>query len=474
MASSEQLRTTNLYSLDPQGPFRPSRELGLYTVGELAHIGHDLDRLLQLQARWQFAYGILGINSMQEMLTLARNKEARKQPRAQAYKQLAELYSIPGSRKEVEMSIQRYGEQADSAIRRVRERVLGSQAPYFEMTNDVQSVHHPVDLVLLMVDPMVHPDIAQKVRFEAMRKLILMDLIASIDQRERMLNVVGKFDEFIDLLNQHVWTPGEYEGAFDAVYVVSDHNPETFSTESVQIVKEEESEHMAVRNGQKRTFLRRRSFMPNGLIVPGYASEKRKPQEDQAIKMVIKGVENPDLAIEDRLGLMIVPYNIRDVVSFFTHLPRSLRKAGFLVAIEDIENRLVPPGQARSNGNSMHEDRSQDYEINQEEHMNVASGKPTVPLRMLKFYVETKGMRIEILMYDIESGSFTDSLYADVISHKLYEIDRFFKRGGGKSSAADQLFPEYIFRRDLDQVHASLIEEQTEYLRDPRRVGPPL
>ena len=89
-----------------------------------------------------------------------------------------------------------------------------------------------MDLLLALFDDRYH----KKARFEAKRKLSLMALAASIDQRERETRIAEKFSEFLNFLNAHVWSPDYKIGDLDIRYLFSTHRPEDFCCTSVVVL----------------------------------------------------------------------------------------------------------------------------------------------------------------------------------------------------------------------------------------------
>src|SRR6185437_1934488 len=96
----------------------------------------------------------------------------------------ANMFGIEGSDREVASEISSYGDLADGVISYFGKELLPKYSSTIEMSNDVQTTNNPVDLLAIFFDQRYDP----RVRFEAERKLILMNLAASIAQRERAVN----------------------------------------------------------------------------------------------------------------------------------------------------------------------------------------------------------------------------------------------------------------------------------------------
>ena len=65
-------------------------------------------------------------------------------------------------------------------------------ASFVATTNEIEVANDPVTLLLIMFNDRYH----KKARFEARRKLVLMNLAGSIDQRERETGIEEKFSNF--------------------------------------------------------------------------------------------------------------------------------------------------------------------------------------------------------------------------------------------------------------------------------------
>lgn len=473
-AISERPRSnTNLYSLDPNSPLRVREDLFLdhtdprkinprrniefvKSLGHMVPTPEGTRRFVkgvehtQWEQRRAFLFQALEVSSDADLLELIHNTKERRRRVEGNYPMLGRMYGIEGKKAEVKRTIEGYGSLADATVQRAKSKVLGSKAGKFEMTNEVQSTNNPFELMLMAADNRFD----KKVRFEAVRKLMLMDLIASIDQKERRLNTVAQFDKFIAFLDEHVWNPKQKKGASTPGYLISQHDEaHGFVATKVAFVDEKEGDQMLILPGQKRTALRRRSFLvPQGdgekeIFV--YASERRKLIEDEALKLVRGGAENPDIVIEDQLGLEVVFDNESHLRLFMRHLHESAKRAGSFMAIEDLEDSL-------NNGTG---------------HNGTSEGSSS-KLRMRKFYIKMNGMRVEIILHTNET--YVNSLYAEQVAHKEYEVNRFFRDNKGVPSAAKQLFPEYVYGQDLDSIHEQLTYEVRRSLQDPFKDGPPL
>jgi hypothetical protein len=127
----------------------------------------------------------------------------REERSEQAYRLLGNLFGINGDLSAIRSKIHEYMNTADAVIGQLRGKVLAAYSSHIEISNEIETAKNPVDLLLMIFDDRYH----QKIRFEAKRKLVLMGLAGSIDQRERETDIENKFATFLNFLNQYVWSP---------------------------------------------------------------------------------------------------------------------------------------------------------------------------------------------------------------------------------------------------------------------------
>ncbi|MBU0675677.1 MAG: hypothetical protein KJ950_13630 [Proteobacteria bacterium] len=382
--------------------------------------GDSLKRKYRIVRNQIFEF--LDIRSFAEINTLLGNGTKRTRIHERANLLLGNMFGIRGTSGEIASKIKEYSRTADGVIRYLKGKILANYAPYIEMTNEIDMLTSPVELLLIMFDDRYH----KKARFEAKRKLILMSLAGAIDQRERETDVENKFAGFLDFLNEHVWSNDFKIGELKLVYLLSEHDRENFSCRSVSVVTPAEKEHLKKRPGQKITLIKRRSFRINGKEVPIYVSIRKKPPEAKVLKLLRKGEENPAVAVDDELGLMAVLESLPDVNYFQQHLTRCAIKAGSFMTLEDVSDTL--------NG-GQHSSRS-------------AGSNANTP--MFKFFARMGGMRVEFIVHT--HTSYLNYIYQRGTSHDEYEVKRIFESG-----VAELLFPEDIYQLDLKTIQNQLI-----------------
>ncbi len=362
-------------------------------------------------------FDFLGISSFDEILTLIHKRQAREETALRAYHLLGNMFGIAGHVREVDRYLYDYAHTADDVINSLRSKVLAPYSSYIEMTNEIETALDPVDLLLIIFNDRFH----RKARFEAKRKLMLMSLAGSIDQRERETDIETKFSAFLDFLNDFVWSPVHKIGDLEINYLHSYHDPDDFSCQEVHVVSEEQARSLSPQAGEKLTLIKRRRFRDQEQEVPIYVSIRKKPPAAKVLKLLRKNEKNAAAAVDDDLGLMAVLNSNCDVKRFLRHLTRSAVRAGSFMTLEDISDTLTG-GRYTSNSRG-------------------SSGKTP----MLKFFARLGGMRVEFIIHT--NRSYLNYIYQRDVAHDEYEVKRLFDSG-----VAEFLFPADIYRLDMNEI----------------------
>jgi len=368
-------------------------------------------------------FELLNVNSYAEIQLLLNDKERKRESDRRAYLLLGNMFGIHGSEREIISRVNSYSQTADSVIRYLNNKVLSRYSPFIEITNEIDIASSPVDLLLIMFDNRYH----KKARFEAKRKLILMSLAGSIDQRERETDIEIKFREFLHFLNKYVWSPDIKIGELKLFYLLSHHEPVKFSCKDVKVLNESEAAEIVPEPGQKLTLIKRRRFRAGGKDIPIYVSVRKKAPEAKVLKLIRKGEENPAIAVDDELGLLGVLDTAAEVKLFQKHLTESAIKAKSFMTLEDITDTL--------DGGISHTSS------------NIGSS-PSTP--MIKFFARMGGMRVEFIVHT--NKTYLDYIYKKDVSHDEYEVKRIFDSG-----VADILFPKDIYHLDMNAARNELI-----------------
>src|SRR3990172_1189595 len=320
-------------------------------------------------------FEILDVKSFNDIHSLMKDTKRKQEISKRAYLLLAKMYGFEGSEGEIIAHITGYAQIADDVIDYLKNGIFSDYASDIELTNEIESINDPVELLLIIFNDRYH----KKTRFDAKRKLILMSLVGSIDQREKESDIENKFSKFLDFLNDYVWSPDLKIGEYKTVFLLSTHDKETFACTNLKLIDEHELHEIKIQPYEKLTALKRRNFIAGGKRVPVYVTVRRKFPEAKVLKLLRKGMKNPAVAVDDELGLMAVFDSMRDVKAFQRHLTESAARAGTFMTLEEISNTLDGSVyNAKNTGSSPH-------------------------VRMFKFFAKMGGMRVELIIHTNES-----------------------------------------------------------------------
>lgn len=365
-------------------------------------------------------FDLLGVNSFDETLHLIHDPIQRQKAINRSHSLLANMFGIHGTTHDVTRHLSDYARTADDVIHTLRSKVLAPYFSHLETTNEIASTYEPVILLLCLFDDRFH----EKARFEAKRKLALMGLAGSIDQRERETRIADKFSEFINFLNMYVWSPNLKIGELEIAYLYSKHNQDDFRCSEVETLTPEKARDICPKKGTKLTLIKRRRFNDQGTEIPIYVTIRKKAPAAKVIKLLRKNEKNPATAVDDELGLMAVLNSVNDVNRFVRHLTRCAAKAGSFMTLEDISDTLTG---GLYNGN--------------------ATGS-SAKTAMLKFFARIGGMRVEFIIHT--NRSYLNYMYQRDVAHDEYEVKRLFDTG-----VAEFLFPQDFYHLNLASIRDS-------------------
>lgn len=365
-------------------------------------------------------FDFLGVTAFDEIPSLLNSREFRCQTSGRTHRLLGNMFGIEAQEELIDRHLHDYARTADDVINSLRAKVLAPYSSHIETTNEIETMHDPVDLLLVIFDERFH----QKARFEAKRKLVLMGLAGSIDQRERETVIEKKFADFLGFLNMFVWSPSLKIGDLEISYLYSRHSDKDFSCTEVCVLTEEEARGIAPVAGEKLTLIKRRRFHDEGWDIPIYVTIRKKPPAAKVLKLLRKNEKNPATAVDDELGLMAVLNSIGDVKRFLKHLTRSAAKADSFMTLEDISDTLTS---GRYGGS--------------------ATGS-SVKTPMLKFFARLGGMRVEFIIHT--NRSYLNYIYQRDVAHDEYEVKRIFDTG-----VAEFLFPADIYHLDMEKIRTA-------------------
>ncbi|MGD8619213.1 MAG: hypothetical protein PVH54_08490 [Gammaproteobacteria bacterium] len=377
-------------------------------------------------------FNLLQVRDFVALQTLLSDEQQKRACRERAHRLIARLFNIEVEIHQVQTKLHEFAATADAVIDYLRNKVLTAYAPHFEISNEIATTMDPVDLLLTIFDDRYH----KKVRFEAKRKLVLMNLAGAIDQRERETDIESRFSGFLGFLNDYVWSPQLRIGEHRSAYLLSEHDPTDYHCTGVQVIDMDKASGLALKPHQHLTFVKRRLFRPGTRDIPVYVSLRKKVPAAKVLKLLRKNEKNPAVAVDDELGLMAVLDGRADVNRFVEHLTKAAVRSGVLMTLEDISDTLDGGGYSAE---------------------SVGSSSDTP---MMKFFARLGDARVEFIIHT--NQSYLDYHYRHGVSHDEYEVRRIFDSG-----VAEFLFPQNIYHLEM----ADLRDRQVARFRDRRSRG---
>lgn len=362
-------------------------------------------------------FNLLGIEKFSDITPLIQSDTLRRERGERAYQLLARLFNIDASSREIVTKVREFASTADSVIYYLQTKVLTPFSTHIEISNEIETTTNPVELLLMLFDDRYY----KKVRLEAKRKLVLMNLAGSIDQRERETNIETKFSMFLNFLNDYVWSPGLKIGEYQYAYLLSEHDPADYRCTKVDVVDEEAARGIKLGALQKLTPIKRRMFRQESGDIPVYVSVRKKAPAAKVLKLLRKNEKNPAVAVDDELGLMAVLDGKAEVKRFVNHLTKAALKANSFMSLEDISDTLTGGRHAAS---------------------STGSSSQT---RMLKFFARLGSIRVEFIIHT--NQSYLDYRFQHGVSHDEYEVRRIFDSG-----VAEFLFPDDIYHLNMPGI----------------------
>jgi len=428
------LSSTSVFtSLQQNGPFCVADDVqheGRFSVKTrkwVKRLQQDRNNIAKYRALRSQIFEFLQVDSLEQIQTLVTNKELSDIRSERALSLLGNMFGIDGNLNEIKSRVDEYARTADAVIHSLKDKILSPYASHIEATNEIEVANNPVELLLIMFNDAYH----KKSRFEARRKLILMTLAGSIDQRERETDIEHKFSAFLSFLNGYVWSPNLKIGDLDAVHLYSTHSSENYRCTNVETLNSLQASLVTLQKNEKLTLIKRRSFNIGSKRVPIYVSIRKKPPEAKVLKLLRKNEKNPAVAVDDELGLMAVLDSVSDVKAFQKHLTHSASEASSFMVLEDISDTLGV--HAKYKGRA------------------VGSSDKTA---MMKFFARLGGMRVEFIIHT--NQTWLNYMYQEDVAHNEYEVKRMFD-----TEVIELLFPMDVFHLD----HLKTRDEMVKFFR---------
>lgn len=387
------------------------------------NLSRDHTNITKYRALRSQIFELLNISNFSELERLIKYPDQQKSRSNRAYDLLGNMFGLNGTSSEIRAHVHGYAHTADRVVNSLKVKILKPYTSHIAITNEIEVANDPVELILIMFNDRYH----KKARFEARRKLILMNLAGSIDQRERETGIEGKFSSFLHFLNDYVWSSNQKIGEHDIAFLHSIHSETDFSCEKVRVITGKQAKELQPLKNTKLTLLKRRRFTSPGGEIPIYVSIRKKPPEAKVLKLLRKNEKNPAVAVDDELGLMAVLNSVAEIKIFQHHLTRSAARADSFLVLEDISDTLT--------GSSLYK--------------STATGSSN-KTPMLKFFARLGGIRVEFIIHT--NQSWLNYMYRKDVAHDEYEVRRIFDSG-----VTELLFPKSIYYLDHQSIRNEMI-----------------
>ncbi len=403
--------------------------------------------LLQNVSDLDLIDNLLGVDSPSEAIEALNDESKLDQLRGHANAEIAKIFMFKEGRKAGKIAD--FGKAADRFIGSyLRHGILEPFANRIDIAEEVKSTNDVVDLMRLMLDPQND----KRVRFEAKRKLVLMQLAAQLDksrreeeelnQKRTKKDAETESDPFVSFLEEHVWSQNYGKGASKDTVLLSRHSSDTYECTRVEEVDEEEAKRKLANHNPKRsgyyyrlTHLPQRIMDYNGEEIPvAFESRPEKDFLSSIGKLFRKGEQDPTTSIEDMKGWWFVVRNRQDAI----RLKRKIEAAG-----RDSKDGLVKILKT--------EDSTQGAGFSAEH-----PGSSTL-LEVVKLDLMVKGSRLETLIFTYDE--LLNYKYRDELAHEDFEIRRMVKNG-----VIEGLFPEEIYGINENELNRLL-----DYQKQARR-----
>ncbi len=303
------------------------------------------------------------------------------------------------------------------------QEILGSIKASAEVTktNDV------IEILKILFDPLS----PRKKRFEARRKLILMDkaMRLNLQRTENSQKMV----QLLDFLKETLWE-NEDHPSLPPNKVVSYHSPAEYACEEV-FLTENGIDPGPTHSQDKETLLRRVTSLNwktfrngKGKSIPVHIEHRVKTHVAQLLKMLRKDTAN-HLAIDDQLGLRLVFQTKRQSRDFLEMLYHAAQKVGSTVITTEVSDTI-------ENSDSF----------------KVTNPGSSSRLEIIKLHCTINGITFELQLHTIKS--YLDYLYRHESGVAEFSVQRLLQSG-----IPELLYPEDISGIDFTQLEQSWIAE---------------
>lgn len=321
-----------------------------------------------------------------------------------------------------------YSQIVDGFVTDVINRFFPGHELTLGLSNEVSACNDPAELLLIALDETWD----DKIRFEAKRKLILIELIAKVEHA--LKSEKKDMHRLNKLLAEHIYyqDPGTKRGSLDVKTLVTTHDLQQKNLCTKVKLLDERPEHVSV--DQKAMDLSFRKFQVDDpaseggkRTIPFVIDERKKSEFSRVLKMLRKDTTSVKDVIKDLNGVRLIFESQGDIHTFQETIIGRLQGAGHNVRM---------PADRMKETIGIDEDSK---------------------LGVTKFNLEIDDMNIEFQSLTFEQ--FANYSYRRPTSWPEYEVRRFFE-----ASVSESLFPD-VHYSGLDREEISK-EAQDRAYRD--------
>ncbi len=297
-----------------------------------------------------------------------------------------------------------------------------------------------------------------RVRFEAKRKLVLMQLAATAIARGKEINEKEGISRITELLNEDFWfgdvvtsTRGKKKIKTKRLRIMpvdieSHHSYETLEcigepTEISSNTAHQELQriraHVPEPGGYfiKVSHYEQRFINYEGELIPVYQDSRPKRILARMAKMIRKEQEDPAIAVQDTTGLMFVVKDIPNAYKLLDFFTKGGENGALTIKVGDLEDTLSG---------------KEEYSAE-----NEGSSPKT---RQLKFIATIEGHSVEVIIHTFATQQINE--LENEVAHEEFELKRDIE-------VYKQNFPKEIYHVDPEEELPSLIDR----LRRRRRAS---
>ncbi len=417
--------------------------------------GMSDEERLEVQLRRRQILTLFNVNSLIDIYpTYAKDQDGKDR----INDKIIQLYGGLYSSKELS-----YGEKSERISRALKyadgliQRLVGNDGViprYFHSIvsplNEIELIDRPVDLFLLAFSPQA----SRRMRYEARRKLVLTELALCVMGKADEKNGAHSLDEFLRLLNRHVWEGGS--GQTIPVELISCHDPQTYACTSIrylkplkqtplglhvefpqnQMVGDEEGMNLRLFSDERYSRFEARVWTDmKGRKHWAYLEHREKDFISSMLKLLRKDTKDPH-AIDDDLGIKLT-FPSKDEAKLFLEKLQQV--------MQDVWHTIYEPSDISDTIDNNILYRAKSHGSNRK-------------LEIMKLHISYRGEHLEIQMHT--PRTYLDYRYHAEIGWDIYALTRLFDSG-----VISTLFPEDIYGIRLPDYLDSILEQRRTAVR---------